>query len=177
MAGWVSYGGGLDRRQDVGEAMAQTMACRGPDASGVWSADHVVLGHRRLSIIDLENGDQPMCAAAGGGEHVVITYTGEVYNYRELREELRGAGHRFSTDSDTEVVLRAFLEWGEDLVDRLNGMYAFAIWDTRTEELLLVRDRVGIKPFYYYPTADGVLFGSEPKAILDHPDVRAVVDA
>lgn len=156
--------------------MAETMACRGPDASGVWSADRVVLGHQRLSIIDLENGTQPMAAEAAGGGEAVITYTGEVYNYRELRDELRRLGHRFSTDSDTEVVLHAYLEWGTGFVDRLNGMYAFAIWDTRTEELLLVRDRVGVKPLYYYPTADGVLFGSEPKAILCHPDVRAVVD-
>ncbi|WP_238346963.1 asparagine synthase (glutamine-hydrolyzing) [Nocardiopsis dassonvillei] len=176
MAGWVSYRGGLEDRRGIGGAMAETMACRGPDASGVWSADRVVLGHQRLSIIDLENGTQPMAAEAAGGGEAVITYTGEVYNYRELRDELRRLGHRFSTDSDTEVVLHAYLEWGTGFVDRLNGMYAFAIWDTRTEELLLVRDRVGVKPLYYYPTADGVLFGSEPKAILCHPDVRAVVD-
>jgi asparagine synthase (glutamine-hydrolysing) len=176
MAGWVSYRGGLEDRRDVGGAMAETMACRGPDASGMWCADRVILGHRRLSIIDLENGTQPMAAEAAGGGRAVITYTGEVYNYRELRDELRRRGHRFSTDSDTEVVLRSYLEWGTGFVDRLNGMYAFAIWDTRTEELLLVRDRVGIKPLYYHPTADGVLFGSEPKAILCHPDVRAVVD-
>lgn len=177
MAGWVSYQGGVGGRRDIGEDMVETMACRGPDASGIWSMDHVFLGHRRLSIIDLENGTQPMSADADGGDCVVTTYTGEVYNYRELREELRRLGHRFSSESDTEVMLRAYLEWGEGFVDRLNGMYAFAIWDTRTQELLLVRDRVGIKPLYYYPTEDGVLFGSEPKAILSHPDARAVVDS
>ncbi|MEV6711589.1 asparagine synthase (glutamine-hydrolyzing) [Lentzea sp. NPDC051208] len=171
ITGWVDYRQDLTGQGELADALTQTMACRGPDASGEWIAEHAVLGHRRLSIIDLETGQQPMAA-----DEAVITYSGEVYNFRELRDELRGLGHSFGTTSDTEVVLRAYLEWGEDFVDRLNGMYAFAIWDTRTEELLLVRDRIGIKPLYYYPTAGGVLFGSEPKAILRHPDAEAVVD-
>ncbi|HEX5569615.1 MAG TPA: asparagine synthase (glutamine-hydrolyzing), partial [Streptomyces sp.] len=107
----------------------------------------------------------------------VLTYAGEIYNFRELREELRGRGHVFRTRSDTEVVLRAYLEWGASFAERLNGSYALALWDPRGEELLLVRDRMGVKPLYYYPTADGVLFGSEPKAILAHPEAEAVVDA
>ncbi|MCX2953940.1 asparagine synthase (glutamine-hydrolyzing) [Lentzea sp. NEAU-D7] len=171
ITGWVDYRRDLTGQGELADALTQTMACRGPDASGEWIGEHAVLGHRRLSIIDLETGQQPMAA-----DEAVITYSGEVYNFRELRDELRGLGHSFGTTSDTEVVLRAYLEWGEDFVDRLNGMYAFAIWDTRTEELLLVRDRIGIKPLYYYPTAGGVLFGSEPKAILRHPDAEAVVD-
>ena len=106
-----------------------------------------------------------------------MVYSGETYNYTELRRELRGHGHRFRTESDTEVVLRGYLQWGEDVADRLNGMYAIAIWDIRARKLVMIRDRMGIKPFYYYPTPDGVLFGSEPKAILAHPEAERAVDA
>jgi len=101
----------------------------------------------------------------------------EAYNFRELRAELKGRGHRFESLSDTEVVLRAYLEWGEGFVERLNGMYAFAVWDLTTQELLLVRDRMGVKPLYYYETADGVVFGSEPKALLANPLVPRTVRA
>jgi asparagine synthase (glutamine-hydrolysing) len=171
ITGWIDYRRDLTRHRDIAEDMTATMARRGPDAAGMWLSEHAFLGHRRLSVIDLETGQQPMAA-----DHAVLTYSGEVYNFRELREELRRKGHSFTTTSDTEVVLRAYLEWGAGMVDRLNGMYAFAVWDTRAEELLLVRDRMGIKPLYYYPTGTGVLFGSEPKAILRHPETEAVVD-
>ncbi|MGW2376345.1 MULTISPECIES: asparagine synthase (glutamine-hydrolyzing) [Kitasatospora] len=175
MAGWVSFGRDLRGSVAIAEAMNDTMICRGPDAGGVWTSEHALIVHRRLAIIDLEGGRQPMAAAEDGGLPV-ITYTGEVYNFQELREELAALGHEFRTSSDTEVVLRAYLEWGEEFAERLNGIYAFAIWDPRTEELLLVRDRMGVKPLYYYPTADGVIFGSEPKAILAQGEVEAVVD-
>lgn len=177
LAGWVSYRDDLTQRADIGSDMTATMACRGPDAGGIWSSPHVIMGHRRLSVIDLEGGRQPMIGADGDAVSAVITYTGEVYNFRELRDELRDLGHQFRTVSDTEVVLHAYLEWGDSLAVHLNGMFAFAIWDLRTEELLLVRDRMGVKPLYYYPTDDGVLFGSEPKAILANPAAEAVVDA
>jgi asparagine synthase (glutamine-hydrolysing) len=173
----VNYQHDLTRQAGIVASMTETMACRGPDADGMWTATRAILGHRRLSIIDLVGGQQPMVADEQDATQAVITYTGEVYNFRELRDDLRRRGHRFRTASDTEVVLRAYIEWGAGLVDHLNGMYAFAIWDLRSEELLLVRDRMGVKPLYYYPTSDGVLFGSEPKAILAHPDVDAVVDA
>ncbi|MEU2393415.1 asparagine synthase (glutamine-hydrolyzing) [Streptomyces sp. NPDC007369] len=177
LAGWVSFQRDLTSHTDLASAMTHTMECRGPDAHGLWTSPHAVLGHRRLAIIDLEGGKQPMASFVDDDTQPVLTYTGEVYNFRELREELKGLGHEFRTASDTEVVLRAYLEWGVDFAERLNGIYAFAIWDPRTEELLLVRDRMGVKPLYYYPTADGVLFGSEPKAILAHPESEAVVDA
>ncbi|GAB2652650.1 asparagine synthase (glutamine-hydrolyzing) [Saccharopolyspora gloriosae] len=176
IAGMVSFGDDLNRKRHVVEAMTETMACRGPDAAGIWLDRHVALGHRRLAVIDLEGGAQPMRVDTPDGS-VVLTYSGEAYNFAELREELRVRGHRFRTSSDTEVVLHAYLEWGEALVDRLNGMYAFAIWDARDEKLVMVRDRMGIKPFYFQETGDGVLFGSEPKAILAHPDVEPVVEA
>jgi asparagine synthase (glutamine-hydrolysing) len=177
ITGWVDYVGDLGRQGPVLAEMVATMACRGPDAQGMWTAPHVALGHRRLSVIDIEGGRQPMSVDVGGRPVAVMTYSGEVYNYRELRVELARCGHRFRTESDTEVVLHAYLQWGERFVDRLNGMYAFALWDIDREQLLLVRDRLGIKPLYYAETQDGLLFGSEPKAILAHPLIEPVVDA
>ncbi|WP_405484186.1 asparagine synthase (glutamine-hydrolyzing) [Nocardia sp. NBC_00511] len=176
IAGWVSYDSDLTRRSDTVTAMAETMACRGPDGHGVFLRPHAGLGHRRLAVIDLPGGAQPMHVGTPNDD-IAIVYSGEAYNYRELRSRLQGLGHTFDTDSDTEVVLRGYLQWGESVVDRLNGMYAFAIWDQREEKLLMVRDRMGIKPFYFSPTPDGVLFGSEPKAILANPLASRVVDA
>ncbi|GAA4199818.1 asparagine synthase (glutamine-hydrolyzing) [Actinocatenispora rupis] len=172
ITGWVDHGRDLTRCADTVQAMVATMACRGPDAAGVYLKPQVALGHRRLAVIDVEGGRQPMSHG-----DVAMTYSGEVYNFRELRAELRGRGHEFRTESDTEVVLHAYLEWGESFVDRLNGMYAFAVWDGRTGTLLLVRDRMGIKPLYYQEIPGGILFGSEPKAILASGEVEAAVDA
>ncbi|MEU4097564.1 asparagine synthase (glutamine-hydrolyzing) [Streptomyces sp. NPDC026673] len=169
IAGWVSYGRDLRNEQATVDAMTETMACRGPDDRGTWVDGPAALGHRRLAIIDLPGGRQPMSAEAPAGGTVAMVYSGEAYNFTELRKELAVRGHRFTTTSDTEVVLHGYLEWGEGVADRLNGMYAFAIWDSRERKLVMVRDRMGIKPFYYYPTDDGVLFGSEPKAILANP--------
>lgn len=176
ISGWVAYEHDLTGERATAAAMNETMACRGPDAEGLWLGAHAAMGHRRLAIIDLPGGAQPMTTTrAGSGDEVVLVYSGEVYNFTELRDELRRRGHAFATDSDTEVVLHGYLEWGAAVAERLNGMYAFAVWDQREEALLLVRDRMGIKPLYWYPTPDGVLFGSEPKAILAHPDVQPVV--
>jgi asparagine synthase (glutamine-hydrolysing) len=169
IAGWISYQRDLRSEQATVDAMTETMACRGPDDRGTWISGPAALGHRRLAIIDLPGGRQPMTAEAPGGATVAMVYSGEAYNFTELRKELAGRGHRFTTDSDTEVVLHGYLEWGEAVAERLNGMYAFAIWDSREHKLVMIRDRMGIKPFYYYPTDDGVLFGSEPKAILANP--------
>ncbi|HJP76971.1 MAG TPA: asparagine synthase (glutamine-hydrolyzing) [Pseudonocardiaceae bacterium] len=175
ITGWVGFHRDLTREQATLDAMTETMACRGPDARGTWQDTHAALGHRRLSVIDLEGGTQPMTLDTPEGT-LAMVYSGEAYNYTELRDELRRRGHAFRTTSDTEVVLHAYQEWGESLAEHLNGMYAFAIWDARTDKLVMVRDRMGIKPFYYYPTKDGVLFGSEPKAILANPLAERVVD-
>ncbi|MFJ1928461.1 MULTISPECIES: asparagine synthase (glutamine-hydrolyzing) [unclassified Streptomyces] len=174
ITGWVSFERDLHSESATVDAMTETMSCRGPDDRGSWINGPAALGHRRLAIIDLPGGRQPMTADTPQGT-VALVYSGETYNFTELRRELAGRGHRFTTDSDTEVVLRGYLEWGEAVAERLNGMYAFALWDGRHDKLVMIRDRMGIKPFYYYETADGVLFGSEPKAILANPLSRARV--
>ena len=174
ITGWVGYSRDLRHERRTIDAMTETMACRGPDASGVWTDQNAGLGHRRLAVIDLPGGAQPMSIATPNGD-VAMVYSGEAYNFKELRIELEAAGHRFTTSSDTEVVLRGYLQWGDSLADRLNGMYAFAIWDARDRKLVMIRDRMGIKPFYFYRTSDGVLFGSEPKAILANPIAKRVV--
>ncbi|MFW9079928.1 asparagine synthase (glutamine-hydrolyzing) [Pseudomonas sp. P2757] len=177
IAGWLSFGQDLIHQKPTLERMTMTMANRGPDAGGVWIDGPVGLGHRRLSIIDLEGGRQPMLARNAGTVAGSITYSGEVYNFRELRNELLSRGHQFETRSDTEVVLRAYIEWGVAFTEHLNGMFAFAIWDMHTQTLHLVRDRMGVKPLYYFETADGVIFGSEPKALLANPLVPRNVSA
>ncbi|MFG2407725.1 asparagine synthase (glutamine-hydrolyzing) [Streptomyces brevispora] len=174
ITGWVSFERDLHSESTTVDAMTETMSCRGPDDRGTWINGPAALGHRRLAIIDLPGGRQPMTADTPEGT-VALVYSGETYNFTELRRELVGRGHRFTTDSDTEVVLRGYLEWGEAVAERLNGMYAFAVWDGRHDKLVMIRDRMGIKPFYYYETPDGVLFGSEPKAILANPLARARV--
>ncbi|WP_330455953.1 asparagine synthase (glutamine-hydrolyzing) [Streptomyces sp. NBC_00820] len=171
ITGWVSYDRDLGAEATVLHAMTETMACRGPDDRGTWTEGPAALGHRRLAVIDLPGGRQPMSVHTPEGS-VALVYSGEAYNFTELRRELADRGHRFTTDSDTEVVLRGYLEWGDSVAERLNGMYAFAVWDGRHDKLVMIRDRMGIKPFYYHPTPDGVLFGSEPKAILANPLAR-----
>lgn len=171
ITGWIGFD--HDPRTDRAtlDAMTATMACRGPDERGTWIEGPAALGHRRLAVIDLPGGRQPMTLDTPGGP-IALVYSGETYNHPELRAELRSRGHRFTTASDTEAVLRGYLEWGEQVAERLDGMYAFAVYDGRSRRLVLIRDRLGVKPLYYHPTPDGVLFGSEPKAILAHPRVR-----
>ena len=149
--------------------MAVTMEHRGPDSDGVWVDGPVGLGHRRLAIIDLTTAaHQPMVGDTGDA---VLVYNGELYNYVELRNELRQLGHRFRSDSDTEVVLKSYEEWGPDCVERFNGHFAMGIWDSRRKELFLARDRFGVKPLYFYNDGAKFLFGSEIKSILEYPGV------
>ncbi|HEX8126263.1 MAG TPA: XrtA/PEP-CTERM system amidotransferase [Allosphingosinicella sp.] len=151
-------------------AMTDTLAHRGPDGSGVWTAPGIGLGHRRLSIIDLATGDQPMRSADG---KLALSYNGEIYNFREVRGELEGFGHRFRTESDTEVILAAWRQWGPDCLSRFNGMFAFALYDQDEDCLFLARDRLGVKPLYWATLPDGALvFASELKGLLAHPLLR-----
>ncbi|MBI4528306.1 MAG: asparagine synthase (glutamine-hydrolyzing) [Deltaproteobacteria bacterium] len=154
--------------------MTETLAHRGPDANGFYTDGAVGLGHQRLKIIDLEGGKQPLF---NENKSQVIVFNGEIYNFLELREALIRKGHRFQTRSDTEVILHAYDEFGEECVRHLRGMFAFAIWNHEKKELFLARDRVGIKPLYYYWDGKKFLFASEIKAILQDPAVDRKIDA
>lgn len=173
IAGWVDFTRGVVPDARVVQGMVDTMRSRGPDDDGVWADEFVALGHCRLSVIDPVGGQQPFVAVEDGRVTAALTYAGEIYNAAEVRSELSVRGHNFHTRSDTEVVLRAFLEWESACAEHLDGMFAFAAWDPRRAELTLVRDRLGIKPLHYYRTPTGVLFASEPKALLAHPRVEA----
>jgi asparagine synthase (glutamine-hydrolysing) len=154
--------------------MTDVIKHRGPDSEGFYVDSFIGLGHRRLSIIDLSrSGHQPMVTE---DKHFVITYNGEVYNFRELRRELESLNHSFRSQSDTEVILKGYAQWGPECVHHLNGMFAFAIWDKTRQELFLARDRYGIKPLYYSQQGNTFLFASEQKAILSHPDVGRTID-
>lgn len=156
------------------QAMNDTLTHRGPDGEGFHYEPGVGFGHRRLSIIDLEGGKQPLY---NEDETVVVTYNGEIYNFGELIQELAGKGHRFRTRCDTEVIVHAWEEWGERCLDRFNGMFAFALWDRRRQMLFMARDRLGVKPLYYAQLADGeLIFGSELKALLVHPKLEREID-
>ena len=149
------------------QGMLARIAHRGPDGQGVFVQGRAALGHRRLAIIDLDGGPQPMFNEDG---RLAVVFNGEIYNYQALTEELTAAGHTFATKSDTEVLLHGWEEWGRDLLPRLRGMFAFALWDRESETLFCARDYFGIKPLYYYEAEDGtLLFASEIKAFLDHP--------
>jgi len=155
--------------------MTDAMLHRGPDGNGCWTAPGIGLGHLRLSIIDLAGSAQPMLSE---DEADVLTFNGEIYNFQEVRAELSALGHRFRTSGDTEVILAAWRQWGVGCLDRLNGMFAFAIHDQRTQRLFIARDRLGVKPLHYAPLPDGsVIFASELKGLLAHPALRRAPDA
>lgn len=156
------------------ERMNQALKHRGPDDQSRYMDELVTLGHRRLSIIDLSPaGRQPKC---NEDESVWIVFNGEIYNFQEIRSALEKAGHRFSSNTDTEVIIHAYEEWGESCVERFNGMWAFAIYDKNNDKLFLSRDRFGVKPLYFCRTERGLIFSSEIKGILEHPVVRAAHD-
>lgn len=176
IAGWVDFQRDLSQEQAVVRAMAATMACRGPDGEGVWTSRPAALGHRRQVLDSVNAAAQPVVAEAEGRVLAVAALDGDVFNAAQLRSELESHGHRFRTGSEAEIALTGYLQWGADVARRLTGSYGLVVWDARQEELILVRDRIGNKPLFYYPTRDGVIFGSERKAILRHPLVEPVVD-
>ncbi len=155
------------------ERMTRKLQHRGPDDFGVWAQEGVGLGHQRLSIIDLAGGHQPM---AVNNDAFYITYNGEIYNYIELKAILQRKGHAFNTQCDTEVLLQMYAAYGQDCLEQLNGMFAFALWDVGEKRLFAARDRLGIKPFYYYWDGAFFAFASEPKALLEHPRIVAEID-
>ncbi|MBO5280356.1 MAG: asparagine synthetase B, partial [Clostridia bacterium] len=169
MCGFCGFTGELINREQLLRTMADKITHRGPDSEGIYMDDTLAMAFRRLSIIDLEGGHQPIENEDGTK---VLMFNGEIYNYRDLREELLAAGHRFTTESDSEVLLHGFEEWDAGLLDRLRGMFAFAIWDKPSRSLFLARDFFGIKPMHYALLPDGrLVFGSEIKSLLEHPDV------
>ena len=157
------------------EKMLLTMGRRGPDGQGVYTNSMVTLLHSRLAIIDPQNGKQPM-ALQQGGERYVICYNGELYNTEELRKELKRLGHSFVSRCDTEVLLHAYAQWQEKCLDKLNGIFAFAVWHERENKLFLARDPMGVKPLFYMHHAGGLLFASEIKTLLAYPTVTARLD-
>src|SRR2546423_1114216 len=153
--------------------MTDRIRHRGPDDSGTYCDEHASLGHRRLSIVDVSGGHQPMSNETGS---VWITYNGEIFNHAELRPELERAGHRYASRCDTEAILHAYEEYGADCATKFRGMFAFAIWDAAARTLCWVRDRLGIKPLYYYWDGRVFAFASEIKALLEHPAISAEFD-
>lgn len=169
MCGFVGY---INKEKDKKEnikKMADLIAHRGPDSEGYYTDDTIALGFRRLSIIDLNNGSQPIY---NEDKTKVIIFNGEIYNYQTLREDLIEKGHKFQTNTDTEVILHGYEEYKEEILDKLRGMFAFVIYDTTTKETFAARDFYGIKPFYYAKMKDTLLFGSEIKSFLIHPDFQ-----
>jgi len=175
ITGWVDWDMDLAGEGDILAAMTDTMALRGPDDCGYYIARHAALGHRRLSVVDPAGGRQPMLRRRGDHDYVIV-YNGELYNTAELRWDLMARGYAFTTVSDTEVLLKAYIEWGARCPERLNGIFAFAVWDGARQRLFLARDRLGVKPLFYARLRGGLLFASEIKALLAHPDIRPEVD-
>lgn len=168
IAGEVSFKNEINAEALRG--MSRALTPRGPDADGLFEHEHIGLAHRRLVVIDPENGKQPMTFG-----NYTLVYNGELYNTDEIRAELDKRGYRFLGHSDTEVVLKAYVEFGEKCVDLFNGIFAFAVWDTREQTLFLARDRIGVKPLFYALTDGGIVFASEIKALLKHPAVKPVI--
>lgn len=152
--------------QEVLHAMADAMRLRGPDGEGFFTEESLALAHRRLAVIDLVTGDQPMTSSAGD---CVIVFNGEIFNYRELKQELEAKGHVFRTGSDTEVILELYRAEGVDAVRRLNGFFAFALYDRNAKRLLIARDRLGVKPLYYFRNDSVFAFASSLAALKRHP--------
>ena len=171
MCGIVGFVGARADMQEILQKMTDLIAHRGPDGEGHYIDGPVALGHRRLSIIDLAGGSQPMFNEDGT---LAVVFNGEVYNFQSLRQELMEAGHTFTTRSDTEVLLHGYEEWGREMLARLRGMFTFALWDKKTRTLFCARDHFGIKPLYYYvaPETGTLMFGSEIKSFLAHPDFK-----
>jgi asparagine synthase (glutamine-hydrolysing) len=174
IAGWLKLNNdAAPNSEAVLHAMCETIVHRGPDSEGLWIDDRVALGMRRLSIIDLKTGDQPVFNC---DRSVIVMMNGELYNYREVRADLEKRGHKFTTNSDTEILPHLYEEYGEAFIDHVNGMYSFSLWDTRRKKLIIARDRFGEKPLYYGVFDGKLIWASEPKALLANPPVNPEVD-
>jgi asparagine synthase (glutamine-hydrolysing) len=171
ITGWISYKQALENETKTVEKMAETLSFRGPDDTNIWVKKHASFGHKRLVVVDPSGGKQPMTRQKGDHSYT-ICYNGELYNTEDIRKELVEKGYRFQSHSDTEVLLTAYMEWKEQCVEYLNGIFAFAVWDESNEKLFIGRDRLGVKPLFYYEQEGNLIFGSELKALLAHPTVK-----
>ena len=175
IVGWVNLKKDIKPYYNIVEDMRDTLVFRGPDSYGIKVYDNAILGHRRLAIVDPTGGLQPMDKYLGDRKYTIV-YNGELYNTEVVRRDLLDKGYTFNSYSDTEVLLTSYIEYGQDCVNKIDGIYAFAIWDDYKKELFLVRDPLGVKPLFYSFKGDSLIFGSEIKALLKHPDVDSIVD-
>ena len=175
IAGEISFSHSVTENKDSFFNMQKVLEPRGPDQNGMYIKDNIALIHSRLAIIDIENGIQPMTCRYGNKEYTII-YNGELYNTEEIRSELTHHGYKFSGHSDTEVILKSFVHWNENCVNKFNGIFAFAIWDDYEKRLFFARDRMGVKPFFYTIVNNSFIFGSEIKALLNHKYVEPVIN-
>lgn len=171
IAGWLDLKNDLSIRYPILDTMSATLANRGPDSSGTWLSSHMLLAHRRLAVMDPAGGAQPMVRQKDGHNYTIV-YNGELYNAPELKKSLEDYGFDFSTTCDTEVLLLSYIQWGPNCVERLNGIYAFGIWDEKEQRVFLARDRFGVKPLFYTQHGSSLIFASEIKALLAHPDIK-----
>lgn len=175
IAGEVCYSQAVIKNKDSFLRMQKVLEPRGPDQKGLYINNNVALIHSRLSVIDIENGIQPMMVTYGNNKYTIV-YNGELYNTDEVRNELIVSGHNFTTKSDTEVILKAYVQWKDECVNKFNGIFAFAIWDEYEQHLFFARDRIGVKPFFYTIVNESFIFGSEIKSLLEHKYVEPVID-
>ena len=176
IVGFANFRKELPNKKDVINDMVQTLSNRGPDEEGVYLNKNVALGHKRLIVIDPDGGKQPMIEKYSLGEYVMV-YNGQIYNTKELAEVLTENGFSFYGHSDTEVLLKSYIHFGKDVVKYLNGIFAFAIWNTKTQELFLARDHFGVKPLFYTEFDGGLIFGSELKALFKYPNLEKIIDS
>jgi len=175
IVGVVNFKKDIKEQERLISEMFHSLDKRGPDEFGIYLDHHVNLGHRRLAILDLENGKQPMSYPISENTYTIV-YNGQIYNSNELKKILQQKGFEFKGHSDTEVLLKAYAYFGKEVVEHLNGIFAFAIWNEKEKELFLARDHFGIKPLYYTIRNDNFIFASEIKAILKHPNIKAQID-
>ncbi|HJV17722.1 MAG TPA: asparagine synthase (glutamine-hydrolyzing) [Bacillales bacterium] len=175
VSGWIDFKRDIRLEKGIIEKMANTLAKRGPDETNIWTDINVGFGHKRLIVVDPAGGRQPMSKFAKGNMYT-ICYNGELYNTEDIRKNLLTKGYSFKGHSDTEVLLSAYIEWAEDCVNFLNGIFAFAIWDSEKEQLFIGRDRLGVKPLFFSELKGGILFASEMKGILANPEIRTELD-
>ena len=175
IVGFVNYEKDVSSYKNVLDNMTNTLYKRGPDETGYYINKHIALGHKRLIVIDPEGGKQPMVEKYSFGEYVLV-YNGQIYNFDEIKHSLISQGIEFNTHSDTEVLLKAYIFYGKDVVHHLNGIFSFAIWDAHNEELFLARDRFGVKPLFYTFFDNSFIFASELKAIFEYPNLQKIID-